>query len=448
GVEFSSDGMTLFVVNNGDLEVNQYSLSSPYAITYGVSHEGAFDFSGEALSARGLRFNQTGSRLFVLDANLDEVEQYTLTTPWDVTGTVTHNGTADVGEEGNVTDLDFSYDGSRLFIIGTATRAIHQYSLATPFDITADVTYDGSPFSVSDKDTNPYSLDISSDGRRIFVAGNGSDDLHSYLLGRRNDITSDVTYEGTYFDFNTVDSFVMGFTFNKAGDHMFAVGITNDKLYDLVLKPSKFYESSGNNGSITSSAPVYLADDQFTHAGGTLTHGFSGDYFISNLPAGLTPLMTIASDGRSATLSFNGQANDHQNINDVADLSVLFNNSAFESGNAAAVVNSNSSDTNLSIDFFDNNEAVVYNNAYDLSNGAISSDVHVAKSGLTGLAYNNTGTKLYVLSSNSDDVTQYSLTTPYDISTDVTADGTFSVLSEDGTPSSLAFSNDGTKMFV
>jgi len=65
----------------------------------------------------------------------------------------------------------------------------------------------------------------------------------------------------------------------------------------------------------------------------------------------------------------------------------------------------------------------------------------------SGLAFNNDGTKMFVLGYAGDDVNEYTLTTGFDVSTASFVDA-FSVASQETSPRGLAFNNDGTKMFV
>ena len=65
-----------------------------------------------------------------------------------------------------------------------------------------------------------------------------------------------------------------------------------------------------------------------------------------------------------------------------------------------------------------------------------------------GLALNNDGTKMYVLGDSSNTVYQYTLSTAYDLSTASYASLSFSVSSQDSVPTEIAFNNDGTKMYI
>ena len=64
-----------------------------------------------------------------------------------------------------------------------------------------------------------------------------------------------------------------------------------------------------------------------------------------------------------------------------------------------------------------------------------------------GMAFSNDGLKMFVIGSEGDDVNEYDLTTPFDPSTLAFA-GATSVSAQDSHPTGMAFSNDGSKMFV
>ena len=62
----------------------------------------------------------------------------------------------------------------------------------------------------------------------------------------------------------------------------------------------------------------------------------------------------------------------------------------------------------------------------------------------TGMAFSNDGAKMFVI---GDDVNEYALFTPFDISIAAFVDA-FPVSSQETSPTGMAFSSDGTKMFV
>ncbi|SVE31041.1 uncharacterized protein METZ01_LOCUS483895, partial [marine metagenome] len=61
--------------------------------------------------------------------------------------------------------------------------------------------------------------------------------------------------------------------------------------------------------------------------------------------------------------------------------------------------------------------------------------------------FNSDGSKMWVVGGNGDDISEYTLSTSFDVSTASYVDA-FSVSSQDTNPFSMAFNNDGTKMFM
>ena len=76
-----------------------------------------------------------------------------------------------------------------------------------------------------------------------------------------------------------------------------------------------------------------------------------------------------------------------------------------------------------------------------------SFSVAAQSTGPEDIAFKTDGTKLYVLGGGFG-VFQYSLSTAWNLSTASYDSVSFSVTSEDATPTSLAFKSDGTKMYV
>ena len=62
-----------------------------------------------------------------------------------------------------------------------------------------------------------------------------------------------------------------------------------------------------------------------------------------------------------------------------------------------------------------------------------------------GMAFSNNGTKMFVVGDKDNVINQYALSTPFDVST---ANFTTAISTPDNYPKGMAFSNDGTKMFV
>jgi glutamine cyclotransferase len=87
----------------------------------------------------------------------------------------------------------------------------------------------------------------------------------------------------------------------------------------------------------------------------------------------------------------------------------------------------------------------------DLSNvtyDSVSFNADLQESTPHTFAFNADGTKMYILGINDDTVYQYSLSTAFDISTGSYDSVGFSITNQEGSPYSITFNTDGTKMYV
>lgn len=88
---------------------------------------------------------------------------------------------------------------------------------------------------------------------------------------------------------------------------------------------------------------------------------------------------------------------------------------------------------------------------YDLNN---FSSVQVTKSVATevsapsGIAFNDDGSKIFMVGFSGSSFNEYNLTTSFDLSTKSAVQASQSLASEDPVPSGMAFNNDGSKIFM
>ena len=87
-------------------------------------------------------FDQNGN------SNKHSIKQYSLSSPFDLSNPILtteyigHNSDLNSIED-FAQGLEFSSDGSKMFITGSKEDTILAFSLSNPFDLTATVTYDG-----------------------------------------------------------------------------------------------------------------------------------------------------------------------------------------------------------------------------------------------------------------------------------------------------------------
>ena len=100
-------------------------------------------------------------------------------------------------QETQPTGLAFNSNGTKMFVIGWAGDDVNEYTLSTGFDVST-ASYD-SNFSVRDQETQPAGLAFNSDGTKMFVTGYHGDDVNEYTLSTGFNLVDDSTAPTTTF---------------------------------------------------------------------------------------------------------------------------------------------------------------------------------------------------------------------------------------------------------
>lgn len=165
-------------------------------------------------------------------------------------------------------------------------------------------------------------------------------------------------------------------------------GVVNDTAGSVNFSVNTLAEAGVNDGTISSSVIITVDGDQFTgNNGDNLLLG--GKVSVSNVPAGLTATL-IRSDATTAVLALTGTALSHDNVDDISNLVVTFNDAAFAGNNAAILVGA--AGTQLNVDFSEpGNQAPV--GVGDLTLAAVDEDTAepagTAIAGLAGFAFDD-----------------------------------------------------------
>lgn len=180
-ISFNRDGTKLFVIEQGHDEVYQLNISTPWDLGT-LSYSGVkFSISSEATYPSGLAFSNDGMKMFMSGDGSDNIFQYSLSISFDLATASYDNITLKLEVDNRTMDFVFSSDGLRLFTAGNDNDKIYQYNLTTAFRIDT-ATYSNKSFSVADQDLALTGIEISTDGTKIFVAGNISDTIYQYDL--------------------------------------------------------------------------------------------------------------------------------------------------------------------------------------------------------------------------------------------------------------------------
>ena len=226
GLAFNTDGTKMFVSGQVGQDINEYALTTGFDVST-ASFTQNFSVSAQETAPMGVAFNTDGTKMFVVGSNGDDVNEYTLSTGFDLGSTVTFIDSFSVApQETNPIDIAFNTDGTKMFIVGGNGQDILEYALSAGFDVsTASYTQN---FSVASQETGPTGMTFNTDGTKMFVVGNVADNVNSYDLSTGFDLSTASFASSFSVAANSTSPQAM--SFNTTGNKMFIVGSAADSV--------------------------------------------------------------------------------------------------------------------------------------------------------------------------------------------------------------------------
>ena len=220
----------MFVIGHNGDDVNEYKLTTGFDISTATFVD-SFDTESEDDDTRDVKFNQNGTKMFVLGKQNDRVCEYTLSIGFDVSSTVTLVDCASVSEESKPDELEFNPDGTKMFVMGESGDDVNEYTLSTGFDVSTATFVDS--FSVNSEETVPTGLAFTYDGTKMFVVGWTGEDVNEYTLSTGFDVSTATFVDS--FSITDQDDEPASLTFSSDGSKMFLLGRENNKVYEYSL---------------------------------------------------------------------------------------------------------------------------------------------------------------------------------------------------------------------
>ena len=285
GMAFSNNGLKMFVVGWIGEDINEYTLDTPFDVSTAAFANVIFSVLDQERTPTGMAFSNDGLKMFVVGTLGDAINEYTLITPFDLS-TASYAGNSErfsvSGQDDKPAGVAFSNDGLKMFVVG-AINGINEYTLDTPFDVST-AAFANVIFSVSMQETVPTGVAFSNDGTKMFVVGTVGDAINEYTLNTPFNI-SVVTHVDS-FSVSSRESSPKGVAFSNDGAKMFVVGTVGDAIYEYTL--SSVYPITVTERDVNVAPVLNTIDDQTVNEFVELT------------------FTATASDDDSLTFSFDG----------------------------------------------------------------------------------------------------------------------------------------------
>jgi sugar lactone lactonase YvrE len=373
GVFFKPDGLKMYFTTSSSDRVHEYNLSSAWDIT-SLSYVGFFGVGAQDTAPEDLFFKDDGTKMYVVGSSVDNVNEYDLSTPWSISTASFLQSFSVSSQEGVPNGLFFSSTGTKMYVCGEVKDGPSEYDLSTPWDVsTATYVQSKSFLSV---DNSMEAIFFKSDGTRMFMIGNGNDAIYQFSLSTALDVSTatQITATQAYFSVAGQETVPTAVYLKPDGTKMYIVG-TGDSVKEYSLSSAYAIETA------------------------TFVQSFS-----VGIQEGTTEGLFFKDDGSKMYIT--GSTGDE--VNEYA-----------------------------------------LSTPWDISTASATSLFSVGSqdSDPTGLFIGNSGTKMYITGSNSDRVYEYTLSTAWDV-TSASFVQFLSVSGQDTDPNDLSFKSDGTKMFL
>jgi hypothetical protein len=184
GVAFNNDGTKMYLVGyNGPSSVFQYSLSTAFDLSTASYDSVTLNVSSQASTAFGLAFNNNGTKMYIVSFGDDTIYQYSLSSAFNLSTASYDSVSLYVNaQEAAPAGMTFNNDGTKMYIVGENGDEVNQYGLSTAFDLST-ASYDNIAFSVSGQDIQPADIAFSNDGTKMYMVGYNTDAVYQYSTG-------------------------------------------------------------------------------------------------------------------------------------------------------------------------------------------------------------------------------------------------------------------------
>ena len=271
GIYVSPDGYHLYIAGNTANDIFQYSMSTPYDLDT-ASYVREKNIASQDVTPQGVTFKSDGTKMYMVGSSTDSAWQWSLSTAWDIstTGSPSSFNTNSGGapSEASPSGLEWSTDGTQLYISGFSRDSIRQFSFISAFDLASTATY-VREFSVQSPEDNLQGVRFKPDGTEMFVVGYTTDSIRQYSLSTAWDIST-ASYTDD-FDILPYESSVRDLSFTDSGKKVYTIGSGPDLVnqFSVGNVPTVTFPASVS-GTTQKAKPSTRASYEFvTTNGGT-----------------------------------------------------------------------------------------------------------------------------------------------------------------------------------
>lgn len=184
-----------------------------------------FSVSAKDSNVQGMEFSNDGTKMYVIGLSSKKIHEYTLSRPWDISTATFLSSSATMGT--SPVKLAFNSDGTKLYVLDSTGPQVTQYGLSTAWDITS-----ASSQVVKTVTEASTMMRFSKDGTKMYVGG-GTTDYQYYLS-----VAWDLNSLGATFDKSSSLGLVnaSSMRMHSNGSRLFAMDNSSAKIYQFTMR--------------------------------------------------------------------------------------------------------------------------------------------------------------------------------------------------------------------
>jgi len=230
GLSFKSDGLKMYILGAAGDDVNEYNLSPAWDVSTAVFLQSK-SISAQDLNPRGLFFKPDGTKMYFTGFSGDDVNEYDLSTAWNVS-TAEFLQSKSVGAQDTLPfDVSFKSDGLKMYILGAADGEVNEYDLSTAWNVSTAVF--NQALNIQTQENGPRGLFFKPDGLKMYIAGVSGVDVNEYDLSTAWNVSTAVFLQSK--SVSAQDTQPYNLFFKPDGTKMYFVGDGGNSVYEYDL---------------------------------------------------------------------------------------------------------------------------------------------------------------------------------------------------------------------
>ena len=227
GLEFKDDGTKMYI--SSTTGIFAYDLSTSWDVTTASYSSEFLDVSTYDTAPTGIFIKPDGTKMYITGFVSDGVHEFDLSTAWDISSG-SYLQTLNISAQSTyASGIFFDPDGTKMYVTDYVEDEVNQYNLSTAWDITSASHY----YALSLTSFQPMELYFKDDGLTVFFADNGNESILEYRLSTAWDIST-----ASYFQSASIydqSSASQALHFNDDGTKLFVLDATIDGILTYEL---------------------------------------------------------------------------------------------------------------------------------------------------------------------------------------------------------------------